>query len=310
LEKAVSRLKNITLFNLIFCIAVIIWGAFVRATGSGAGCGDHWPKCNGELIPRTQDLETIIEFTHRASSGLFLLGVFFALIYTLRNLKQFPVLKKAAYFSLVFVLIEAAIGAGLVLLEYVADDLRVARVYWVGSHLVNTLLLVACLSVNFWLVKAKSFPRKIFSGLEGKLFGFSLLLFLVVASSGAITALGDTLFPATSLIEGIKQDFSPTAHFTIKLRKYHPIIAVVTAFFMSWYGRQLIFNYRGTKLELFGKLLSLGVVMQIALGFLNMFLLAPVWLQMVHLFLANLLWIVLVIAGVERAAYISKLKAA
>ncbi|MFN8454080.1 MAG: COX15/CtaA family protein [Anaerolineae bacterium] len=60
---------------LAYNLAVILWGAFVRASGSGAGCGSHWPLCNGEVIPRTPQMETLVEFTHRLTSGLALLLV-------------------------------------------------------------------------------------------------------------------------------------------------------------------------------------------------------------------------------------------
>ncbi len=37
---------------LLWNVLVALWGAYVRATGSGAGCGSHWPTCNGEILPR------------------------------------------------------------------------------------------------------------------------------------------------------------------------------------------------------------------------------------------------------------------
>ena len=89
-----NKLEKITGFNLLFCLAVIIWGAFVRATGSGAGCGDHWPLCNGVVVPRAPALETVIEMTHRLTSGLFLVGVIYALVFTVRNFPKGSVLRK------------------------------------------------------------------------------------------------------------------------------------------------------------------------------------------------------------------------
>src|SRR5215467_12703113 len=68
---------------LAYNVAVIAWGAFVRASGSGAGCGRHWPLCNGEVVPRPTSVATVIEATHRATSGLALVGVVGLLVATI-----------------------------------------------------------------------------------------------------------------------------------------------------------------------------------------------------------------------------------
>src|SRR5215471_14879131 len=78
-------LSSFAWFTLAYNVAVVLWGAFVRATGSGAGCGSHWPLCNGELLPLTSQAQTLIEFTHRATSGLSLALVITLLIWTWRH---------------------------------------------------------------------------------------------------------------------------------------------------------------------------------------------------------------------------------
>jgi heme A synthase len=67
-------------FVVVYNIAVILWGAYVRATGSGAGCGSHWPLCNGALFPATANTQTTIEFTHRVTSAVSLVLVAILLI--------------------------------------------------------------------------------------------------------------------------------------------------------------------------------------------------------------------------------------
>lgn len=300
-ELVASKLKKITGFNLIFCIGVILWGAFVRATGSGAGCGAHWPLCNGKVIPRTHSAELIIELTHRLTSGLFLIGIIAALIYTFRKVEKGHAIRKAAVVSLVFVLIEAAVGAGLVLLELVADNVSSYRVYWVGSHLVNTFILVGVLTVNYWLIKAKEIPKNLFSLKGSRLWVVCLILFLLVASSGAIVALGDTLFPVNSLAEGIKQDLDPTSHFLIRLRVIHPILAIISAALICWFALIVKKSMPDTKASKYSHAIFAGVLTQVGVGVVNMLLLAPVWIQMVHLLLANIVWIYLVLCGLEKS---------
>jgi len=131
-------------------IFVILWGALVRATGSGAGCGKHWPLCNGEVIPRAQSLETLIEFSHRLTSGLALILVLILFFWARRKFEKGQFERKWSGISLVLILIEALIGAGLVLLELVADNSSVARAFALGLHLANTFFLLAMLACHSW----------------------------------------------------------------------------------------------------------------------------------------------------------------
>ena len=132
--------------TLTFTLFVILWGAFVRATGSGAGCGSHWPLCNGEVVPHSPAWSTVIEFGHRLTSGLSLLLVIGLWWGGRSRYPERAPARRAAGWSLFFMVTEALIGAGLVLFEYVADDARVARGFWVAGHLVNTFLLVAAMT--------------------------------------------------------------------------------------------------------------------------------------------------------------------
>src|SRR5579883_1779126 len=135
---------------LWFNIAVILWGGVVRATGSGAGCGDHWPLCNGQVVPRSPQIETLIELAHRATSGLALVGVLGLVIGAFRWFPKKSPVRRGAVLSAVFVLMEAIIGAGLVLLKLVAKDASLLRGAYLSVHLVNTLILVAVLALTAW----------------------------------------------------------------------------------------------------------------------------------------------------------------
>src|SRR5829696_8162535 len=104
---------------LAYNLLVILWGAYVRATGSGAGCGSHWPLCNGEVVPRAAAAQTLIEFTHRATSGLALLAVVALVAWVFQAFPRRHPARKGAASSLVLILTEAAVGAGLVLFELV-----------------------------------------------------------------------------------------------------------------------------------------------------------------------------------------------
>ncbi len=278
-------------------VAVILWGAFVRATGSGAGCGDHWPTCNGELVPRAPRLETLIEFTHRATSGLALLSAIALLVWALRAFPRRHAARRYASASLVFMLLEAAVGAGLVLLELVAHNDSMARAWVMGVHLINTFLLLGALTLTAWTGRGAPGPRLRGSGVPGLFLAVATVAMLLLGASGGITALGDTLFPAGSLADGVAQDFSPTAHFLVRLRVLHPLLAVCTA---GWLivTSAITYGMRRSPAVRRAAAATVGlVVAQLFAGVVNLLLLAPVPLQLVHLLLADLVWMALVLLG-------------
>jgi heme A synthase len=188
-------------------------------------------------------------------------------------------------------LTEAAIGAGIVLLEYVAHDKSVGRAVWMAIHLVNTLLLVGAITWTAWLAGGRAAPRLRGQGLVGALTLLGAIGTLAVGVSGAITALGDTLFTTTSLARGIADDLSPAAHFLQQLRVIHPIVAVLVAVFLLYARRAIALRRPSPEAKRLSNALGALLVTQLALGFINVALLAPVWMQIVHLLFADLVWI-------------------
>jgi heme A synthase len=281
---------------LAYNLGVILWGAFVRATGSGAGCGAHWPTCNGEIVPRAESVETMIELTHRLTSGVALLLVVGQLVWALRLFPKGHRTRGLAVATMVFMLLEAAVGAALVLLELVADDQSVARAGWIAVHLVNTFLLVASLALTPWSVSRAEPAAADRGGLRGAL-GLGAMLLLVTGVAGAITALGDTLFPAETLAAGMAADLSPTAHFLVRLRVIHPLIAAFAGLYVLLLAGFVAQTRQAPSARALAGALAALVVAQLTLGLVNLWLLAPVWMQLVHLLLADLLWIAFVLFG-------------
>ena len=276
-------------------LAVILWGAYVRASGSGAGCGSHWPLCNGEVIPRAPQIQTLIELTHRLMSGLSLAAIILLVIWAFRALPRNHPARKGAALSLIFIASEALIGAGLVLFELVAQNASIARAMFMSVHLVNTFLLLAFLTLTAWWASGGESPRLKGQGSLLPLFLLALLGTLVLAVSGAITALGDTLFPANSLSEGLRQDFSTTAHLFIRLRFLHPVIAFIVSSFAIFTAILSSFLRPSAWVRRWTLTLVTLVILQILVGLVNLALLAPIWLQLTHLLLADLVWLALIL---------------
>ena len=269
---------------LALSVAVILWGAFVRATGSGAGCGSHWPLCNGVMVPRAPTLQTIIEFTHRLTSGLLLILMLALLVSAFRTFPKGHPARAATVVSAIFLVVEALIGAGLVLLELVADNPSIARGYWMGGHLANTFILLGCMTLNVWFGWESRKPR--FAGPWVWKFSVALFLLLIVGIAGAVAALGNTLFPVETLAEGFRLDAARESHILVRLRVWHPILAVLAAVWLFYLAYTLTSDRR-KRVRVLATVLAAVVVEQVLAGFVNLVFLAPTWGQLFHLFLAD-----------------------
>ncbi|WP_437665989.1 COX15/CtaA family protein [Sorangium sp. So ce1182] len=289
-----ARFWKIAALALSVTLGVILWGAFVRATGSGAGCGSHWPTCNGDVIPRSPSAATFIEFTHRATSGIAFLLVALQLVWALVAYPAGHPARRGAAVSMLFMITEAGVGAGIVLLEYVAHDASAARALWMAVHLINTFLLVGAMTCTLYWARGGRRVRLQGQGVTGALLAAALAGVLVVGVTGAIAALGDTLFAAGSLREGMAQDFSPTAHFLVQLRVLHPVVAAVVSAYLLFARGAVAARRPSPLVERLSTALGGLVLLQVGAGLLNFLLLAPVWMQLVHLLLADLVWMVLV----------------
>lgn len=300
-----DRFARFSWLVLAYNLAVVLWGAFVRATGSGAGCGSHWPLCNGEILPRAPSVETLIELSHRLTSGLALLLVVGLVVGAFRSRPPRHPARRAALGALAFMLTEAAVGAGLVLFELVAENESMARALFMAVHLVNTFFLIAALALAARAATGGA-PLRVRGvhgqGAVGWWLSLGAVVSLAAGVSGAIAALGDTLFPATSLAEALRQDLSPTAHLLVRLRLLHPALAVAASLVLIALALKLPRRRPGPRMASFSRLVLGLVFVQLGAGAVNVLLLAPIWLQLVHLLLADLLWIAFVLLGAEALA--------
>lgn len=276
-------------------ILVILWGAYVRASGSGAGCGSHWPLCNGEVVPAAPAIQTIIEFTHRLMSGVALVAVVALWLWGRARFPRGHRARTMAFASLVFLIVEALLGAGLVLFNYVDKNQSVGRAFYLSLHLVNTLLLLGALVLTAWYSRdaVESATRR------SSWVMAALPIAALVSVTGAIAALGDTLFPATSLAQGLRQDFSGAANFLLRLRILHPALAILAAcYFVAISIFVIRSRQNATARKIAAGVMTLALV-QLGAGAVNILLLAPVWMQITHLLLADLIWLSLVLLTVE-----------
>ena len=290
-----SSFTSFAWFVLVYNVAVILWGAYVRATGSGAGCGGHWPLCNGDVLPRAPAVETLIEYSHRIMSGLSLLLVGLLLYWAWSLFLKGDRIRRVSLIAALLIVLEALIGAGLVLFDLVGGNTSITRAVVGALHLVNTFMLLGALTLTA-LWSSQNETRKVqMRSPHVVLLVLALLGVLIIGVSGAIAALGDTLFPTETLSEGIAMDLDPSTHVLVRLRLLHPVIAVAFGLYIVLYMR--ILQLRGSRMDLstLGWIVSTLVLVQWLAGVVNLLMLAPVWMQILHLLLADLLWILLII---------------
>lgn len=285
------RIARFAWSTLAFTLGVVAWGGYVRASGSGAGCGSHWPLCNGAVVPRAAAAETLIEFTHRATSGISFLLVAYLLWRVLRELPRPHPARAAAGVAVGFMVLEALVGAGLVKLGLVADNDSVARAVVLGVHLVNTFFLLGALALTAaWVSGAPEVSFRNRPALAWT-WGAALIALVLVGVTGAVAALGDTLFPSPSLRAGLRDDLSPTAHILVRLRVLHPLLAVTVGSGVLLLAVSAVLRETQVLTANLGRLVGMLIIAQFGVGLLNLVLLAPISLQLVHLVMADLVWI-------------------
>jgi len=282
-------------FLLAYTVATVVWGVFLRATGSGDGCGAHWPLCDGVLIPASgSPLKAYIESIHRMMSETLGLLVLAQAVWAFRSLGRKSATFRATLWSLLFAGSEGWLGAKLVLLRYVAYSQSPERVFWFAGHSVNTFCLIGFIAVTAWLASGNRLKMRdqgpmLFMAI------FALAITLVLCVTGSISALGDTLYPPANHLEVMQKALLPTANTVMKARPAHPYTAAVVAMLLSLVAGLFMHLRPSSQTRRFALFVWAALGLQMAIGLLNVGLLAPIWMQLVHLLCADLLWISLVL---------------
>lgn len=281
-------------FALGYNILVILWGVFLRASKSGDGCGMHWLTCHGEVIPSAPELKTIIEFSHRVTSGIAFFVVLALVIWAFRKFPKGEKIRKLAFASFIFIITEALVGAGLVLTGNTAGADTPWRPFWAAGHLINTFILLALLSLTAWA--ASGVPTAFRDVSRKTLLPYILGTFgiLLIGLSGSMAALSSMLYPSESLAEGIAKDFADSSQLILRLRILHPLLGVAVSLFLAFIAAKAIRSSAGPPRR-FAKYLIGLLAAQLVFGLLTLLTLAPILMQVGHLLLADAIWIVFVL---------------
>ncbi len=282
--------------TLAFNVLVIVGGAVVRATGSGDGCGESWPKCGDQLVPPNPTVETAIEFSHRASSFLAGVGVAVVVVLALWFFPRGHIVRKAAVVSGVVLVVEALLGAALVLYGWVDDDVSLGRTIVVPLHLANTFLLLGSITLTAWWGSGNPPPARGLGSTRTRWVLLGAAVLIVMGATGALNALADTIFPSDTVTGDLAEKFGPTAPMLSRLRIVHPILSVIGGMFVAWIAtRESRTSPNVTRRA--ASLVTMIVLSQMFIGIANIFFLTPIALQLIHLAVADLLWIAFVVFG-------------
>lgn len=301
IENGLKNFARYAWFALAYNLLVIIWGVFLRASKSGDGCGQHWLTCGGEVVPSAPELKTVIEFSHRITSALAGIVVIVLVTWAFlawrkhRTAATSRILKTAAG-SLVLVILEGLLGAGLVLTGNTAETLTPERPLWMAAHLMNTLILLTFLTLTAWFASGGGklwFPKN-----KRVLVVFVIMVFCfaLIGVTGSIAALSNMIFPSETLSQGILKDFSATSHLLLRLRPLHPIVSVISAVFLIFAAGWLRARSENNALVVrWSNAVTVLVLVQVGFGAATLLMLGPIIMQLGHLLLADLIWISLVI---------------
>jgi cytochrome c oxidase assembly protein subunit 15/protoheme IX farnesyltransferase len=287
---------------LVYTLAVILLGDVVQATGSGDGCGSSWPTCGGALLPLDQGTATLIESSHRLTSELMGLLAVVLLVWSWRAFPAGNRVRWATVAALVFTLIEGAIGAVLVRLGLVADNITLVRAVIAPLHLVNTLFLIGSLALAAWWSSRPAPLHLRGQGGVGWALGWGILGLLLLTTSGAVTSLGDVLFPIRNTAEALAQSRAPGEHFLVYLRIYHPLIAIGLSLYvlLAAYWVQQVRSSPETKR--LARLFGLFFILQLGVGYLNIKSAAALSTQLPHLLTSDLVWLTWLLLTVSALA--------
>ncbi|UXR63354.1 COX15/CtaA family protein [Bdellovibrio bacteriovorus] len=285
-----SEYKKFAFSLLIYTILVILWGAWVRISHSGDGCGDTWPLCHGRLIPEAERGKTWVEYGHRLMSGIYGLVVIYFWWVARKLYQPGHFARKAALATLIFTITEALLGAKLVLFKLVTTNDTPYRAFVMALHQVNSFMLTG--AVALVAVAALSQAEKEMPSTK-EAHRFFPWIIVIIGITGAWASLSNSLFPAENLWDGFMADFARDSHFLIRIRGLHPLLALLGGGGLALY---FWLKAQTAELEVIQKRslhMSLLLIFGIMFGIATLLLHAPVWMKIVHLALAHSIWVVM-----------------
>ncbi|HEY0867324.1 MAG TPA: heme o synthase [Fimbriimonas sp.] len=289
-----DRLAKYAWLVLLYNLAAVAWGVFVRAGRFGDGCGSHWPLCDGNSEPLKGDIARTVEMSHRVSTGLVGPLVLAMLVWTFRVFPKGHFLRKASVAAMGFTLLEGLVGAALVKFGWVVNDDSPHRAAVMSFHVVSTFLLLGSIAAVAFGARMPNPPRLKGQGTVGWILGGGAAGLILLGVSGAISALGHQLNPVDNVLQAA---MDPMTFWMVRLQPFHPLIATAVGLYILLTAG-LVTHLRPDPAVRRAVNWMIGLYgLQFGLGLLNIWLKAPIAMQMIHLVMADLNWLTLVVVA-------------
>lgn len=298
-QKALASYCKFALLLLGYALLIILWGAWVRISGSGDGCGPHWPLCQGQIwidSSFTAQAKTLIELAHRIKSGLFGILVVVLFFWARRIFPSEHSGRKAALLALILTITEALLGAKLVLLGLVADNSSAMRAFSMSLHLGNTLFLIYALTACW---QSNNINQKNQFPWPKGLVLLSHCCLLIIAITGSWAALASTLFPSESLLNGLAADFSSESHWLLRIRIIHPVLALCLSLFSLYLLEKLKECSSNAEYKSSVRKTTILIIIVVFVGMSTLLTGSPTILKILHLLSADLAWISLALLSMK-----------
>ncbi len=289
-----SRFSKYAWGVILYNLAVVAWGVFVRASKSGDGCGSHWPLCDGDNTPLNGAMGKLVEGSHRLTTGLDGPLAIILLVWAWRAFPVGHIVRKASAAVLGFTLMEGLIGAALVEFRLVTDNDSAARAGVMAFHVCSTFLLLGALSLAALAGDGKLKLRFKGQSTIPWILGMAAFGILTLGVSGAISALGHQLHETPNVL---KAALNPATHWMVRLQPLHPFIAASIGLYLALAAGLLQHLRPDPRVRAACRWVVGLFVLQMAIGGLNIWFKAPMAMQMAHLALADVNWISLVVLG-------------
>lgn len=284
---------------LVYNLLAVAWGVFVRAGKFGDGCGSHWPLCDGNSTPLNGDISRTIESSHRISTGLVGPLVLVMLVWAFRTFPPKHFVRKAASAALGFTILEGLVGALLVKAHWVVNDASAGRALVMSFHATSTFMLLGSIAA-VWLGSTMERPPSLKGqGTVGWILGGAALGMVMLGISGAISALGHQLYPVDDVL---KAAMSPLTFWMVRLQPFHPLIATAIGLYLLLTAGLVTHLRPDPRVRQAVKWMLIAFGAQFGLGILNIFLKAPIAMQMIHLVAADVNWLTLVAVAMSAFA--------
>jgi heme A synthase len=278
---------NLAMTTTLLTVGLITFGALVRVTDSGLGCGNSWPLCNGTVIPPLDNLTAWVEWSHRLIAILIgLLGIGMLVLAVRGYQKNNRAVVTITFIAAGLFAFQSGLGALVVIFDLPPTV--------VTLHLASAMLLLATLLLSVIFAWHRPPPVQTSRDNVTTLAYVTMALSLLIILTGALVrGSGATLAcPDYPLCNGEVLPFGQGALETVHMMHRFAVVGLgLMLIMLVWYV------YRGGRSALLRRLSLLALVLYFSQAIVGAFFVlssaSPIW-GVAHVGLASSVWALLV----------------